>query len=128
MLARALGNALCAPIIKLVPEGDIDPPSGHMFYPGTISVRESTFVAVLEDMGITEESEGYHDFFWATAMQMVTDPTTVRYDQRVAAGKASINGVSIASKDKTIRVGIALFDYRVEQTVEAIDRAISSGR
>ena len=128
MLARALGNALCAPIIKLVPEGDIDPPSGHMFYPGTISVRESTFVAVLEDMGITEESEGYHDFFWATAMQMVTDPTTVRYDQRVASGKASINGVSIASKDKTIRVGIALFDYWVEQTVEAIDRAISSGR
>ena len=32
-IARELGNALCAPIIKLVPEGDIDPPTGHMRYP-----------------------------------------------------------------------------------------------
>ena len=38
-IARKLGNALCAPIIKLVPEGSIEPQSGHMTSPGTMSAR-----------------------------------------------------------------------------------------
>jgi len=38
-IARQLGNALCAPIIPFVPEGSIDPPSGHMASPGTITAR-----------------------------------------------------------------------------------------
>jgi creatinine amidohydrolase/Fe(II)-dependent formamide hydrolase-like protein len=48
-IARRLGNALCAPVIKHVPEGEIDPPSGHMRSPGTISMREDTFRALLTD-------------------------------------------------------------------------------
>ena len=32
-IARKLGNALCAPIIKFVPEGDIEPPTSHMTQP-----------------------------------------------------------------------------------------------
>src|SRR2546425_7111049 len=48
-IARKMGTALCAPIIKLVPEGDIDPPTIHMKSPGTISMREETFRLVLED-------------------------------------------------------------------------------
>ena len=32
-IARELGNALCAPIVKLVPEGGIKEPTGHMRYP-----------------------------------------------------------------------------------------------
>src|SRR5919201_587381 len=34
-IARKLGNALVAPIVGFVPEGEIDPPTGHMRYPGT---------------------------------------------------------------------------------------------
>ena len=34
-IARVLGDALVAPIVPFVPEGDIDPPSWHMLYPGT---------------------------------------------------------------------------------------------
>ncbi|MGH7638590.1 MAG: creatininase family protein, partial [Gemmatimonadaceae bacterium] len=49
-IARKLGNALCAPIIKLVPEGNIDPPTSHMRSPGTISVRQETFRATLTDV------------------------------------------------------------------------------
>ncbi len=186
-IARDLGNALCAPILKLVPEGNIEEPSGHMRYPGTISLREETFQAVLDDiasslkahgfkhiifigdsggnqrgmsavaerlnerwtdahahyipeyydndgvvaymeneLGIVEgESEGFHDFYWITAMQMVTDPATVRYDQRVAKGLASINGVSIVPKEKTIDVGRSLMRWRTDQTVKAIKAAIS---
>ena len=33
-IARKLGNALCAPNIEFVPEGDIDPPTSHMTQPG----------------------------------------------------------------------------------------------
>ncbi|MYH10923.1 MAG: creatininase family protein [Gemmatimonadales bacterium] len=49
-IARELGNALVAPVIKLVPEGNIDPPSGHMRYHATISVRQETFEAMLTDV------------------------------------------------------------------------------
>ncbi len=188
-IARELGNALCAPIIKLVPEGNIDPPTGHMRYPGTITVRNETFEAMLEDvgrsfhahgfehiiyigdsggnqrgmrtvadrlntgwgeniahfipefydnaglqaymereLGVTEgPSEGYHDFYWLTAMQATVDPETVRYEQRVEAGKASINGRSIAPLEQTLEVGRKLMRYRVETTVAAINAAIRGG-
>ena len=186
MIARELGNALCAPIIKLVPEGNIDEPSGHMRYPGTISLREETYRAVLADvgaslqahgfehiiyigdsggnqpgqaavaeelnqrwgqtiahhipefydnnglieymekeLGITEPvDDGYHDYYWITVLMMVTDPEVVRYDQRVAAGKATINGVSIAPKEEAIEVGRKLHQWRVDQTAQAIRAAI----
>lgn len=187
LLARDLGNALCAPIVKLVPEGNIDSPSGHMRYPGTISLREETFEAVLDDVGSSLEAHGFehivyigdsggnqsgmravaerlnerwtdasahyipefydndgviaymenelgivesaddglHDYYWITAMQMVTDPSTVRYDQRVAAGLATINGVSIAPKEETIEVGKKLLQFRVDRTAQAIRAAIA---
>jgi creatinine amidohydrolase/Fe(II)-dependent formamide hydrolase-like protein len=49
-IARELGNALVAPIVRFVPEGNIDPPSGHMRYHATISVRQETFEALLSDI------------------------------------------------------------------------------
>ena len=33
-VARRLGNALVAPTLQYVPEGNVDPPSGHMRFPG----------------------------------------------------------------------------------------------
>src|SRR5262245_12741688 len=49
-IARRLGNALIAPIVVFVPEGDIDPPTGHMKYPGTISLTEETYERLLTDI------------------------------------------------------------------------------
>src|SRR5215471_3009922 len=60
-IARQLGNALVAPIIKFVPEGTIAPPSGHMRYPGTISVREATFEALLTDVCGSLRQHGFTD-------------------------------------------------------------------
>ena len=60
-IARKLGNALCAPVIKLVPEGNHDPPSGHMRYPGTISLREETFRAVLSDVAMSLKTSGFEN-------------------------------------------------------------------
>jgi creatinine amidohydrolase/Fe(II)-dependent formamide hydrolase-like protein len=49
-IARKLGNALRSPIIAFVPEGDFDPPTGHMRYPGTISLTQETYKALLRDI------------------------------------------------------------------------------
>ena len=183
-IARRLGDALCAPIVKLVPEGDVSPPTGHMRYSGTITIREETFQAMLEDVGrslnqhgfdhivyigdsggnqrgmeavakrlndewgvkkahfigefydnagvqrhmeetfgIVEESEGWHDSYWLTAMQASVYPETVRYEQRVEAGRTSINGVSLMPLGRTIAVGEELMRWRVEQTVRHIRAA-----
>jgi creatinine amidohydrolase/Fe(II)-dependent formamide hydrolase-like protein len=189
MLARQMGNALCAPIVKFVPEGSIDPPSGSMRYHGTISLQQEVFEALLvdigaslaqhgfehvvyigdsggnqrgqmnaaatlnerwgrtrahhiaeyydnsgviarmEELGVVEgESDGFHDYYWVTAMQMVTDPSTVRYDERVVAGMATINGLSIAPKEETVEIGRQLIQWRVDQTENAINAAIAGSR
>ena len=63
-IARKMGNALCAPIIKHVPEGDIDPPTGHMTSPGTISLREDTFRALLTDTADSLKAHGFKQIFF----------------------------------------------------------------
>ncbi len=185
-IARRLGDALCAPTLAFVPEGNIEPASGHMRYPGTISLREETFRMVLDDIasslrahGFTEifligdsggnqaglrataaalnerwkgqgatayyipefydyeavvqymnqigvvepTDDGVHDSYWITSLMMTIDPAAVRYDERVRAGKAMVNGLSIAPKEKTIEVGRKLMEFRTEQTVRAIEAA-----
>jgi creatinine amidohydrolase len=47
-IAHALGNALVAPVIAYVPEGDVNRPTGHLKFPGTISVPVGAFDEVLE--------------------------------------------------------------------------------
>ncbi|MEM7414763.1 MAG: creatininase family protein [Gemmatimonadota bacterium] len=58
-IARELGDALVAPIVKFVPEGRIDPPSGHMQYAGTVSVRQETFEALLTDIVTSLAQHGF---------------------------------------------------------------------
>jgi creatinine amidohydrolase/Fe(II)-dependent formamide hydrolase-like protein len=192
-LARELGNALCAPIVGFVPEGDLDPPSGAMLFPGSFGVRDETYQALLEDiatslklhgfkdivligdsggnqrgmqavadrlnarwadsgvrvhfiggyyspgwedtekyteevLGVAEsKNDGHHDDMWVTAMMMVADPETVRYEQRLEAGLASINGFDISDLGKTTELGRKMVDYRARTTAELI-RASIAGR
>lgn len=58
-IARKLGNALVAPIVAFVPEGRIDPPTSHMRYPGTISLRPETFRALLTDIAASLRTNGF---------------------------------------------------------------------
>lgn len=60
-IARRLGNALVAPIVKFVPEGSIDPPTGHMAYHATISVRQETFRGILRDVAVSLAQHGFSD-------------------------------------------------------------------
>ncbi len=184
-IARKLGNALCTPVLKLVPEGDPE----NIRYPGTLSLRQETFQAVLEDVSNSLKSQGFtdviligdsggnqrglaaaatalnahwagsdatayfipeyynygdvltymeeelgyvetvddghHDDYYITTLMMLTDPTAVRYHQRVAAGEATINGLSIAPIHQALEVGKRLMEFRVNVTVEAIEAAMS---
>ena len=60
-IAKKLGNALIAPIIPFVPEGGIDPPTGHMKYPGTISLTEETYQALLTDICASFKTHGFEN-------------------------------------------------------------------
>jgi creatinine amidohydrolase len=60
-IARKLGNALVAPIVPFVPEGQIDPPSGMMRFPGTISVSDETFKRLLVDIVSSLRAHGFRD-------------------------------------------------------------------
>jgi creatinine amidohydrolase len=47
-IAEALGNALVAPVIAYVPEGDVEHPEGHLKFPGTITIPTGAFEQTLE--------------------------------------------------------------------------------
>jgi creatinine amidohydrolase len=189
-IARKLGNALCAPIVKYVPEGDIEPKTGHMTSPGTITMREETFQAVLTDVAESLQAHGFktivfigdsggnqkgqetvaaaltakwagkavalhigeyytysvvmkhfedegllpkdrksdnmHDDPVITLNMFIDDPNSVRYDARVKAGKASIDGVSIADRAKATDFAKKIVAFRTDYTVTAINKAIAA--
>jgi creatinine amidohydrolase/Fe(II)-dependent formamide hydrolase-like protein len=58
-IARKLGNALCAPNVPFVPEGGHEPKTGHMIYPGTISLTEETYQALLTDIAASLKAHGF---------------------------------------------------------------------
>lgn len=58
-IARRLGNTLIAPIVPFVPEGKHTPPSGHMRYPGTISLTEATFEKLLKEIALSLKMHGF---------------------------------------------------------------------
>jgi creatinine amidohydrolase len=189
-IARKLGNALCAPIVEYVPEGRIEPPSGHMRSPGTISLREETFQALLTDiahslkvhgfkniimigdsggnqagqkavadklsaqfagaafvatipgyytappgtpnvlrqLGVTKDGmpdDGLHDSPGITLNMLLTDPNSVRWDARVKAKKATINGVDISNLNRSREWARAIVEARAARTVELIKQAIA---
>lgn len=78
------------------------------------------------DNGIPEKlnADGIHDEYGLTAVMMAADPKLVRLDERLAAGKTTINGVSIVPKEKTIEMGRKIVEFRASTAVEAIKKAI----
>jgi creatinine amidohydrolase len=60
-IADKLGNAIVAPVLAYVPEGSIEPPRAHMRWPGTISVPEAAFEAVLEGAARSLLHAGFSD-------------------------------------------------------------------
>ncbi len=63
-LARKLGNALVAPTITYVPEGDIERKEGHMAYPGTFSLPDAIFEKVLEYAARSAAAHGFTEILF----------------------------------------------------------------
>jgi creatinine amidohydrolase/Fe(II)-dependent formamide hydrolase-like protein len=59
LIARELGNTLVSPVITHVPEGGIDPPTGHMRFPGTISLPNAYFTKVVEYTARSHRASGF---------------------------------------------------------------------
>jgi len=60
-IAGELGNALVAPTLAYVPEGSIEPPSGHMRFAGTIGIPEAAFETTLEYAARSFRQHGFRD-------------------------------------------------------------------
>ena len=60
-IARELGNAVVGPVIAYVPEGALDPPTGHMRFPGTITVPDDVFRRALESAARSVRLHGFRD-------------------------------------------------------------------
>ena len=58
-IAQALEDTLVAPTVETVPEGSIDPPEGHMAFPGTISVPAEVFELILEHTARSLKAHGF---------------------------------------------------------------------
>lgn len=62
-IARRHEKMLVSSIVQFVPEGNINPPSGHMKYPGTISLRQETFEALLTDICSSLRQHNFRNIF-----------------------------------------------------------------
>jgi creatinine amidohydrolase len=60
-VARELGNALVAPVMAYAPEGDVDAATGHMRFPGTITIPDKVFEQVLESAARSFKRHGFRD-------------------------------------------------------------------
>jgi creatinine amidohydrolase len=80
-IARALGNALVAPVIAYVPEGRLTPATGHMRFPGTITVPSETFQKVLEYAARSFQVRGVKDIVF------LGDHGSTQGDQRAVASR-----------------------------------------
>lgn len=60
-IAVELGNALVAPVLAYVPEGDINPPTSHMRFPGTITIPDQAFAKILESAARSFTQHGFRD-------------------------------------------------------------------
>jgi len=58
-IAKELGQTLVAPVIPYVPEGDYDPPTGHLRFPGTIGIPEEVYARMLEGIARSLKAGGF---------------------------------------------------------------------
>ena len=58
-IAIKLGNTMVAPVVAYVPEGTINPPLAHMKFPGTITITDQVFEAMLDSAARSFKHAGF---------------------------------------------------------------------
>ena len=104
-IALALGNALVAPVIAYVPEGSVNPPSGHMRFPGTITVPDETFDKVIEYAARSFRLHGFRDIV------LLGDSGDYQKDDKIVADRLNREWAGTP-----VRVHAVAEYYRVVQT------------
>jgi hypothetical protein len=70
--------------------------------------------------------DGLHDDPEITLNMFADDPKSVRYDERVKAGTASIDGFSLADRKQMTALAKDVVAFRATVTTEAIKKAIAN--
>ncbi len=60
-IASVLGNALVYPVMPFAPTGNASEQSGHMRFPGSVSVSDATFSAVARDVAESARAAGFRN-------------------------------------------------------------------
>lgn len=105
-IAEQLGDALVAPVIAYVPEGAINPPVAHMRFPGTISISEPTFEALLESTARSFKQHGFRNVVF------LGDHGGYQKNEEHVAARLNREW----AKDPSCRVHALLEYYQVTQT------------
>jgi creatinine amidohydrolase/Fe(II)-dependent formamide hydrolase-like protein len=79
-------------------------------------------------LGVHEKMEGLHDDYYISALIAVHDLDGIRLPERIKAGKAAINGVSLTPAEKTIENGKKIAAFRAEKAIAAIRKSIAAAR
>lgn len=72
-----------------------------------------------------QKPEGIHDDYSVNSILITVGKDKIRFDQRVAANKASINNIPVAPAEKTLKDGRQLVEIRAEAAAGAIRKAIA---
>jgi creatinine amidohydrolase/Fe(II)-dependent formamide hydrolase-like protein len=113
-IALALGNTLVAPVIAYVPEGGLSPPTGHMRFPGTITIPDQAFQEVLEYAARSFKLAGFRDIVF------VGDHGGYQSQMKVVADRLNREWSAMPA----VRVHAILEYYRASETtyVQALKR------
>jgi creatinine amidohydrolase len=103
-IARRLGDALVAPVLAYVPEGGLNPPTGHMRFPGTITVPGDTFEKVIESAARSFRLHGFRDIVF------LGDSGSTQAGQRAVASRLAREW-----KDSPVRVHAGEEYYRAAE-------------
>jgi creatinine amidohydrolase len=56
----------------------------------------------------------------------IDDPNSIRFNERVKSGKATINGVDISNRAKNTELAKKIVEFRTNVTVEAIKKIVAT--
>jgi len=98
-IAAVLGNALVAPVLAYTPEGNIDPPTEHMGFAGTISIPDDVFSGLLLGAARSFKKHGFTDIVLlgdSGNYQKLLAAVAAQFNREVAKGGSSTPFVPFA--------------------------------
>jgi len=60
-IAEELGNALVYPVLPFAPTGNANKKTGHMKFPGTVTLSDATFAAVAREVALSAIAAGFRN-------------------------------------------------------------------